>query len=69
MLFSHVCGLWVGDRLIVGNLITICRRGISQFYGGKSKSFTSLGDVSYAAKDLAKQAKESICNKYDAQPQ
>ncbi|KAH7852199.1 hypothetical protein Vadar_021738 [Vaccinium darrowii] len=26
-------------------LVSIWRRGISKFYGGKSKSFTSLADV------------------------
>lgn len=35
-------------------LFTFSRRGISNFYHGKSKSFTSLADVSSSAKDLAK---------------
>lgn len=34
----------------------LCRRGISQFYNGKSKSFTSLGDAAStpSVKDLVK---------------
>lgn len=40
-----------------------CRRGISKFYNGKSKSFTSLADASTSAssKDLAKP--ENACNR------
>lgn len=40
---------------LVGN--NGCRRGISSFYSGKSKSFTSLGEASSACsiKDIAKQ--------------
>ncbi|RVW52225.1 hypothetical protein CK203_077324 [Vitis vinifera] len=43
------------DHLVMGGGGNIERRGISRFYNGKSKSFTSLADASTSAsKDLAK---------------
>lgn len=59
MLLDHSCRsscdlIWIHEEVLISSK-SFCRRGLSNFFSGKSKSFASLSDAANAsAKDMLK---------------